>query len=96
VKRTRLKPQSAKRRRENRERRKAMIAAFGESPRCRFPACTRPADDAHEILSRARGGSITDPANVAPLCRVHHTFVTEHPAEAERLGLSLPSWDGVA
>lgn len=50
--------------------------------------CTGYADDLHEILSRARGGSISDPANCIPLCRPHHTWVTEHPIEAKEMGLS--------
>lgn len=47
--------------------------------------------DPHELLSRARGGSITDPFNVVPLCRPCHDWVTEHPAEAEEQGWSRPS-----
>lgn len=34
--------------------------------------------DAHELLSRARGGSITDPGNIALLCRGCHDLVTFH------------------
>lgn len=79
---------SKKRARVNRVRRKNLIAAFGPDPMCKFPGCFRWADDAHEVLSRARGGSVTDPANVAPLCRGHHDWVTTHPSEAEFLGLS--------
>ena len=50
--------------------------------------CFNRADDAHEIVSRARGGSITDRENLLPLCREHHRWTTEHPLEAEKLGLS--------
>ena len=50
--------------------------------------CPKYADDLHEILSRARGGSISDPENVVALCRPHHTWVTEHPIEAKEMGLS--------
>ena len=53
-----------------------------------YAHCGRRADDAHEIVSRARGGSIMDPVNLLPLCREHHRWVTEHPIEAEKLGLS--------
>lgn len=45
--------------------------------------------DAHELLSRARGGSITDLANIALLCRPCHTWVTENPALAEAAGWAL-------
>lgn len=54
---------------------------------CAMP-CQSRADDLHEIVSRARGGSVTDPENVVPLCRPHHIWVTEHPKEAAELGLS--------
>jgi hypothetical protein len=56
-------------------------------PRCQFPTCKRMADDGHEILSRAAGGSITDPENIQLLCRPHHRFVTDHTVEAIKLGL---------
>jgi 5-methylcytosine-specific restriction endonuclease McrA len=85
---------SKKRARLLRERRKVTDAMKAEGPvLCQFESrtiakCFRRADDAHEIVSRARGGSITDPANLVPLCREHHRWVTEHPLEAEREGLS--------
>ena len=50
--------------------------------------CGKRADDAHEVVSRARGGSITDPENLVALCREDHRWVTEHPLEAEAEGLS--------
>jgi len=79
---------SKKRQRLNRIRRRNLLAAFGPDPMCVFPNCSRHADDAHEILSRARGGSITDPANIAPLCRSHHDYITTNPEVAEAMGLS--------
>ena len=93
-----LRAVSAKRARENRERR-AMVATLsgGERPLCAVweaiqpEWCTRWADDAHEPLSRARGGSITDPENCAPLCRPCHDVITFRPESeigwALRLGL---------
>ena len=62
---------SAKRARENRER-KAMATAAGltaaSSRVCVVPWCPRLADDLHEPLTRARGGSITDEDNTVPVC----------------------------
>ena len=49
--------------------------------------------DGHELLSRARGGSITDPENVVMICRNDHRYLTDHPAEAERLGLAKRRWN---
>lgn len=99
--RTPIRPVSGKRRAENRQRR-AMVAELygGERPLCavwllRQPEwCTRWADDAHEPLSRARGGSITDPENSAPLCRACHTLITdEEPDWAYEAKLLIHSWD---
>lgn len=82
---------SNKRAKENRERSKALRDTFGQHPLC--ARCGRRADDAHELLSRARGGSIVDPANIAPLCRQDHRWVTENPAEAAAEGWVLSAGD---
>jgi hypothetical protein len=85
-------PVSDRRRAENRQRR-AMVAGLfgGETPLCWLPWCGAWADDLHEPLSRARGGSITDPGNALPLCRPHHDQVTFRPESeipwAYRLGV---------
>jgi hypothetical protein len=75
-----------------------ILETFGRYPRCAgcqplralgiVTGCDGHATDAHEILSRARGGSITDPDNILPLGRLCHSFVTQNPAIAERAGLS--------
>lgn len=48
--------------------------------------------DAHEPLTRARGGSITDRDNIVFVCRAHHGFIHRHPIESEQLGLLVHSW----
>jgi len=48
--------------------------------------------DVHEIISRGRGGSILHEPNLLCVCRPCHNRITTHPAEAESLGLLLPSW----
>jgi hypothetical protein len=40
----------------------------------------------HEVLSRGRGGSPTDPENILCLCRGCHKWITEHPEQATALG----------
>lgn len=57
-----------------------------------YIAC-RPPMDCHERLSRARSGgkSQLDASLTAWVCRAHHDHLTTNPAEAESLGLSLPS-----
>ena len=48
--------------------------------------------DVDEIIPRGRGGNYLDPDNCQVLCRAHHRWKHDNPAEAERLGLtkSLP------
>lgn len=91
---TGLKAQSNKRRRENRVRRKVAHETFGDQPVCGRPGCGQWADDVHEPLTRARGGSITDPDNMIPLCRFHNDQIAaEEPAWAYEFGLLKHSWD---
>ncbi len=75
-------------------RRPLVAALLAQHPACQLRidgVCTHRAVDVHELLSRARGGSITDPANCRTTCRPCHDYVTTHPADAQRLGLALPS-----
>jgi hypothetical protein len=96
--RTPIRPISDRRREQMAERKRNWHDAYGYRPDCAgrgiIPVCdtrSHPADDGHEVLSRGRGGSITDPGNGVPLCRTGHTWVTEHPAGAEALGMLRPS-----
>jgi hypothetical protein len=43
--------------------------------------------NAHEIVKRSQGGSITDPSNAVPLCDFHNGCVEDHPVTAHYLGL---------
>jgi len=61
-------------------------------PECAVPDCRRPADDLHEILTRARGGSITDEQNTVPVCRQHNEDLTLEPEWGYRLHLLRHSW----
>ena len=49
--------------------------------------CTTRAVDIHEPLTRARGGSILDPANTVAICRSCHDWIHVNPAAATELGL---------
>lgn len=91
---TELAPVSAKREAENRVRRRVAHATFGRNPVCRRPGCTSPARDCHEPLTRGRGGSITDPKNMVPLCGPCHAEIQLGPQWAYDLGLMVHSWDG--
>jgi hypothetical protein len=109
----RINPVSKKRAAENRARRAMVAELYPERPLCIvyelaaggaegipakvLAACGRWADDVHEPLTRARGGSITDENNQAPPCRPCHTTLTDDPDSelgwAYALGLLVHSWE---
>lgn len=69
----------------------AVGAVAGAHPALR--SCSGPIDW-HEVLTRARGGSITDITNRLWACRRHHSWITDHDVEAVALGLARWSWQG--
>jgi hypothetical protein len=94
-----IRPVSKKRAAENRERR-AMADRLWPDRRegtvmcgCGRDECHRLADDLHEPLTRARGGSIIDEANAIPLARVCHDEITLGPEWAYTSGLLKHSWN---
>lgn len=54
--------------------------------------CTWTSTEVHELLSRARGGSITEDANVSALCHACHGWVTTEPRLATMAGLQRSRW----
>lgn len=70
-----------------------MAKLLAERKWCEFPGCRAPAVDCHEIKTRARGGSILDPLNIAVVCRSHHNLIGDNQALAVSLGLLRHSWD---
>lgn len=88
-----MRPRSAKRQRQYATERIPLVRRFlADNPVCW--RCFRAAStDVHEIKSRARGGSITEVSNLAPLCRACHDHITQNPAEAERAGWAKNSWE---
>jgi len=94
---TRLNPVSKKRRGLTKARQDTRrIVLDRDMNRCQaqlmVAGCTFHATDVHEIKSRARGGSIVDVNNCISLCRSCHSWLTTHPAMAERFGFSVPAW----
>lgn len=83
---------SVKRARENRERAKLRPLVVGGPCAARLDGCTGIATDWHERLSRARGGSITDPENGVGLCRHCHDYIGTHPAWALAEGWLLSQY----
>jgi 5-methylcytosine-specific restriction endonuclease McrA len=52
------------------------------------------ATEVHEILTRARGGSILDKDNCVALCHDCHSFITLNPAQGKDEGWLKNSWEG--
>lgn len=50
--------------------------------------------DAHEPLTRARGGDPLNPDHIELICRAHHEWTHAHPYEAGQLDLLRHSWEG--
>jgi hypothetical protein len=95
VKRSRINPVSEKRRRLNVSRRIFVKDILEARPECEAKIngiCGHWATDVHEILTRARGGSILDPENVLALCRMCHTYITDNPAFSQEHGFTVHSW----
>lgn len=102
MKRKKLNPASNKRKKQFSERKEVRrIVLTRDMLQCRakylvsFIECHGPLD-VDEIVPRGRGGDWLDIDNCQVLCRAHHTWKHDHPAEAERLGLtkSLPPKSG--
>jgi hypothetical protein len=98
ARRTPLKPRSAKTAALYRTERVPLVAAlFAESSICEVPWCPELATDPHEPLTRARGGSITDPANVRKVCHPHNVmFGSDEQPWMYELGFLVHSWEAVA
>jgi len=88
-----LQGRSAKSAAEDRERGRVLRSLFPEPVVCAVPECMQVATDPHEPLTRARGGSITDPDNILGICRHHHSEIHAEPAWAYELGLLRHSWE---
>jgi hypothetical protein len=99
MKRTRIKPVSEKRLAERDVRaavRETTLRRAGF--RCQAPGefglrCSGPLD-CHETYTRGTtpGSHLDDTITIA-LCRTHHSYVTDHPAEAHAAGLRAWSWE---
>ena len=83
-----MRHRSRKRQREYAtERIPLVIRLLEQNPICQ--RCWRQRSvDVHELLSRARGGSITDESNLVCLCRPCHDLITRNPQQAKEQGWS--------
>ena len=97
VRRTPLRSVSPKRAKVQRQRRTMVREELTRRELCEAGAtirfgghrslCAGLAVDLHEPLTRARGGSILDPANTVAVCRSCHDWIHAHPAAAASIGL---------
>ncbi len=97
TRRTPLRQVSPKRARRERLRREMVRAELARRELCEAGArithagydarCGGLAVELHEPLTRARGGSILDPANTVAICRSCHDWIHVNPAAATDLGL---------
>lgn len=62
-------------------RRRLVASLLEERPVCQRCQAAR-STECHELLSRARGGSVLDPDNIACLCHACHAWITTHPKDA--------------
>lgn len=90
-------PAASSKRKKAMSARKKMLAEFYTgicegAKRVPDVRCGGPLDP-HEPLTRARGGSITEPENLMWICRNHHDWAHAHPLQAHKVGLLRHSWD---
>lgn len=83
-----LRSVSAKRRKLAPARKRCREAVI-ERAQGRCEVCGRVGFEVHEKLTRARGGSITDPSNCMLLCGECHAATHAMPREAAAIGLLI-------
>lgn len=104
MKRTPLKPRSAKRAKYYREVRIPLVQKIlSDHPWCQAGQLIEDPDhqcqgrsmDVHERKKRSQGGSLEDPHNLLAVCRLCHGWIDAHPAHSYDLGLLIHGWDEV-
>jgi 5-methylcytosine-specific restriction endonuclease McrA len=73
-------------------RRRLVEQILEEHPRCQRCQANN-STEVHELLSRARGGSILDRGNCVALCSTCHAWITTHPKDAHAEGWLRHSWE---
>ncbi len=86
MKRSPIRPQSAKRRRVNRARWELAADHLDEPCRIRSEVCTGWAEHFHELVGRRQGGSLTDPRNLVPSCDRCNGWIEDYPELARDNG----------
>lgn len=90
-----MRPVSLRRQRENRIRARLRAGLGAVACEAKIEGmCTGMAQDWHERLSRARGGSVIDVENRVMLCRACHSHITVNPVWSAEHGWSLSALGG--
>ena len=87
-----MRPRSRKMAKKYVERRRLVIEILAQFPICERCQVAR-STEVHEVLSRARGGSILDKSNCKALCHKCHFWITTNPADAKAQGWLKNSWE---
>ncbi len=74
-------------------RRELVDRLLRQRPVCEVPGCDHRSEHVHEVLTRARGGSIVDEDNCRAVCFACHRRIHDEPWWSEPLGLLVHSWD---
>ena len=77
------------------QRRTLVAQLLADEPICQRCSSAR-STEVHELLSRARGGSILDPKNCVALCSACHRHITQNPSIGRIEGWSRNSWEAKA
>lgn len=99
MKRSRLRSSSRKsRRRDQHLTRLCEVVLERDDYRCQAVGfagldCAGPIEVHHLAGRDVRPDLVLDPENMLCLCERHHTYVTDHPAEAHDAGLHRFSWE---
>lgn len=100
MKRTRLRPRSAKKEAEHRRYLRFVAELADQSPWCevgpliarvdpRWRGCTRRMGGLHHLRKRSAGGGLMDRANVLRSCNPCNGWVEDNPALAKQAGLTI-------
>ena len=93
MKKTRLKSRSRRSEAIASERRRVVEQVLLRHPVCQVQGCSNESQHAHEIKTRARGGSVLDTDNILAVCFHCHRKIHDNPAWATEMGLLRHSWE---
>lgn len=91
--RSRLRPISSKRQAIQTERAVLRIRMLVAHPVCQVQDCRKESAHVHEVLTRARGGSILDESNCRAVCASCHRRIHDNPKWATEQRLLITQYE---